>query len=382
MPNEFEHPSASPLSGIAGRYPKETSYLGRVFNDTTNSYKLLWFRAILALLQRSEEPRLQLVDIIREMAVLAWPPVCLYRLSLGRQDKLQEVLASIREASRLEAKAKPGEVRDFIKHSTEFTQQLGFLGRYVPTRFLAVWFQDELRGMPDGKRDATIRTLATQSQRSSSPSPYWFEDGCIRLNAGWATFLRENMAVVEAFAKHHCALFLQARNPSVPGIVKKLHSPTERQLTAAHGFWHFIREELAIAGRSSKFCDIYTLKPLEGAFTVDHFLPWSFVVHDLLWNLTPVEGTTNSSKNDALPKLDIYLPRLAGLHFEAIRLATKTPRLLDDYVECFQMDVRALADLSLASLTEKYRAVIAPQAQIAANQGFPAGWVFRNSPQP
>ena len=43
--------------------------------------------------------------------------------------------------------------------------------------------------------------------------------------------------------------------------------------------------------------------PADGdSFTIDHFLPWSFVVHDLLCNLTPGESTTNSSKNDVLPE--------------------------------------------------------------------------------
>jgi hypothetical protein len=78
------------------RYPEKTFYLGRVFSDTTNSYKLVWFLAVLAFAERTSQRSLRLNDILTEMAVLAWPPVCLYRLSLGRQDKLQEAVRTIR----------------------------------------------------------------------------------------------------------------------------------------------------------------------------------------------------------------------------------------------------------------------------------------------
>jgi hypothetical protein len=40
---------ASPLAPLATRHPEKTLHLGQVFNDTTNSHKLLWFLAILHL---------------------------------------------------------------------------------------------------------------------------------------------------------------------------------------------------------------------------------------------------------------------------------------------------------------------------------------------
>src|SRR5437868_467166 len=70
------------LAGIALRYPDKTFLLGQVFRDTTNSYKLVWFLAILSLLKRTNECSFSLTDIFTEMAVAAWHPVCLFRLSL------------------------------------------------------------------------------------------------------------------------------------------------------------------------------------------------------------------------------------------------------------------------------------------------------------
>ena len=77
------------LDVLSIRYPEKTFYLGQVFNDATNSYKLLWSLGLLSLLQRSNSQTLPLADVLTEMATAGWHPVCLYRLTLGRQDKLQ-----------------------------------------------------------------------------------------------------------------------------------------------------------------------------------------------------------------------------------------------------------------------------------------------------
>lgn len=376
MPEEI--PPIDPGFGdLDRRYPERTFYLGRVFADTTNSYKLLWFLAVLALAERTSRQGLRLKDILTEMAVLAWPPVCLYRLSLGRQDKLQEAVHAIRTRSGLPLNSKPSEVRNFISGSPAAQADLEFLVRYVPTRFLTPWFADRLRGVPDTKRSALIQELAAQSQGTPLACLYWFGQGDIRLNESWRSFLCENVAVVRAFAEHHLARYLQARNPNVPGVVNKLAVPLSRQLSAANSLWRSVRSELDRSGDSGKFADIYTGKPLPERFSIDHFLPWSFVAHDLLWNLTPVEPATNSSKGDAVPDLDVYLPRMAKLQLTAIQVLKGKEQLLEDYTDCFQLDARGLMALGEDGLLQRYRAVVLPQAQIAMNQGFPSGWKMR-----
>ncbi len=109
----------SALAGVALRYPEKTFYLGQVFKDTTNSYKLFWFLAILSLLKRSEERSFRLADIFTEMAVAAWHPVCLFRLSLGRQDKLQDVIGEIQKKSSLPPNAAPEAIRKFVDGSAD-----------------------------------------------------------------------------------------------------------------------------------------------------------------------------------------------------------------------------------------------------------------------
>lgn len=147
-----------------------------------------------------------------------------------------------------------------------------------------------------------------------------------------------------------------------------------RQLTSARNFWRFVRSNFETIGKAAQFKDIYSERQLGDNFSIDHFLPWSFVVHDLLWNLTPVEPVTNSCKSDILPDLDFYLPRLAKLHFNAIAIARKRPKFLEDYTDCFKQDAESLLRLGETGFLLKYREVLAPQAQIAVNQGFQSGW--------
>ncbi len=371
-----------PFESVAIRYPEKTFFLGQVFKDTTNSYKLIWFLALLSLLKQTDDRALRLGDVFTEMAVAVWHTVCLFRLSLGRQDKLQDVILEIQQSSGLPPNATPDAIRRFVKASGEAQAKLNYFKRYVPTRFLAPWFDIKLRGIRDTLKDAKIKTLSLDSQRTPLASLYYFETSsageAIKTNDSWRAFLLENIGIVQSFTEYHLTIYLQARNPNVPGVVNKLRAPTTRQLTAARDFWRFVRNDFEKAGNSSKFRDIYSERQLGYSFSIDHFLPWSFVVHDLLWNLTPVEPETNSSKNDVLPDLELYLPRLANLHFDAIDAAKRRPKFLEDYTNCFERDVVDLLALGPKEFLAKYRDVIMPQAQIARNQGFQAGWKIRN----
>ncbi len=362
------------IEGLSTRYPGKTFYLGQVFNDTTNSYKLVWFLAILSLLRRNGDIRLALPEILKEMAVVAWHPVCFFRLSLGRQDKLQGAILDMRERSRLPVDTGVQAIRDFLDGSPETRRRLDFLKCYVPTRFLTPWFADDLRGVKDHRREAQIKDLAKARQTTPFASLYWLQGSSVHINESWRLFLMENMAVVRGFAEQRFARYLQDRNPNVPGIINKLSAPTERDVRLAREFWQFVRGGFREAGSPERFRDIYSNHPLSGRFAIDHFLPWSFVAHDLMWNLAPVEPTTNSSKGDTLPDLEAYLPRLVSLHRGAIEVAKGRPKLLEDYSEAFKLDVSGLLALGEDGLCGKYRDVMISQAQIAANQGFQTGW--------
>ena len=51
--------------------------------------------------------------------------------------------------------------------------------------------------------------------------------------------------------------------------------------------------------------------------SLDHFVPWSYVAHDELWNLVPTTKAVNSSKSNDLPNWDIYFPKLCRVEYSA-----------------------------------------------------------------
>lgn len=351
--------------------------LGRIFDDTTNSYKLFWFRALLEVLEQDGASEIPLHRLTREMVIAAWAPVMLFRLSLGKQDKLQIAVQDLAEFSGIQATARPQEVRQALADWPMAQERVDEFERYVPTRFLTPWFEYDLRGIPDGKRTPIIKQLARDQVGQGQSAPYALDvvngEPFLKFDPIWRAWFHQNKALLDAYADQGLSNYLQDRNPSVPGIIRKLRVPVKRDLNRARKFWRTFQDTALNEGL--EFADFFTSRPLDGSFAIDHFLPWTFVAHDELWNLAPVARETNSRKGDRLPDLDTYIPRLARLHHSAVALLTEHPRLIDDYVSLFGCDLATLKTLSSADFEQKYDQVLRPLAQIAVNQGYRDRWI-------
>lgn len=134
-----------------------------------------------------------------------------------------------------------------------------------------------------------------------------------------------------------------------------------------------------IAKKGQVYC-IYSGEPLHRAdYSIDHFLPWRFVAHDLLWNLAPTTRSVNSAKSDCIPDI-AYLDRFAQLQHEAVQVVSQTPkkeRLLEDYVLLFRLSsLDELKNMSFLAFRDRLHEILAPQIQIAANMGFSIGWRY------
>ncbi|MDO4183194.1 MAG: HNH endonuclease domain-containing protein [Coriobacteriia bacterium] len=127
--------------------------------------------------------------------------------------------------------------------------------------------------------------------------------------------------------------------------------------------------------------DIYTGMPLAsqsfdrlGPLSIDHFIPWSFVLHDELWNLLPSFRDVNSSKSDRLPDLGEYLDAFCRQQFDAVltvRDRGHRRKALDSYVT-IGADVRNYVrnQTSLDHFSNAMVATLDPLHQIARNNGF------------
>jgi len=151
-----------------------------------------------------------------------------------------------------------------------------------------------------------------------------------------------------------------------------------RDLANAKHFWSQVRNEYSLFGNREHFSDIYSGEYLADSFSIDHFLPWSFVAHDLIWNLIPVSKSTNSKKGDNLPSIEHYFDRYAAMHRQAILSLSKKPKLLEDYTTCFKQSVPQLLSINEETFLRQYTDVYQPLFQIAKNQGFSPNWIFTN----
>jgi hypothetical protein len=105
------------------------------------------------------------------MVIAAWHPVALYRLSLGHTDMLQHSVLQLLSTTGLRSSAAATTIRSALAETNPAAE----LGRYVPFRFIAPWFEPELRGIPDCQRNGRIQELAAQRFGGPDSAPYCFE---------------------------------------------------------------------------------------------------------------------------------------------------------------------------------------------------------------
>lgn len=351
-----------------------TRELGAVFRDTTSSYKFFWLLAIVDLLSELNRS-LPAARLVKAMVIRTWATVALFRLSLGKVDRLQDCVRALQASASLPARTSAAKLSQFLNAWPALADWVDELARFVPGRFLATWFPQAARATPYDRRGS--REIAAVSDRAfglANSGPYRLietPDGVlVELAPGWRDWLDTNRALVLGFAEQQLTRYLQARNPNVPAIVNKLQLPHRRSLGPARAWW----AEIIAQADESVIADIFNGEMLDQRFDVDHFLPWSFVAHDEFWNLAPIMPIENRKKSDHLPALDLYLPRLAALHTSVLRRSSLPRGLAEVYSEFFGVAPSHLMGLSSASIEDRYHQVIRPLAQIAANQGFPAEW--------
>ena len=77
-------------------------------------------------------------------------------------------------------------------------------------------------------------------------------------------------------------------------------------------------------------------------YDVDHFIPWSFVMNDELWNLMPMDSSLNSSKNNRLPYWEPYFHRFAGNQFILYGLIHEKAGIRKLYERCYKDNLHSL----------------------------------------
>lgn len=327
--------------------------LAACFNSKVATYKFYW---LLSILQSVEEGNLKISkkELFARMISNAWYTVNYFHVSFGKQDLIQQVIEAINEIEKIPIDEKRELV--FKKLSSTINnktvKQLWHFNKNVPHWFLSPWFQ---------KMDRN--EIYRASQTFNGKCLYALYDDSIAINPEWKNYLTDNARVLKDFCYWNLALFLQAKNPNVPDIPNKLIKPAQRSglIKQRTQFWDLVVQELG-----SVKC-IYTGEKLTvGNYAVEHFIPYNFVSHDLIWNLIPADKSFNCSKSDKLPPLEKYFNSFFALQKTAIEIVKdKNPKnkLLEDYLTIF-------SDLDKNFSKGKFRERIQPLITIASNNGF------------
>lgn len=351
--------------------------LAACVKNTTNSYKFYWFLAILDHIRQNRTDIIPINELLTQMVVNAWYPANYFYLSFGKQDQLGKTATLLQNTLHFDSNISQQELlnqtnQQLFDHPPLVTA-ITNLGKYVPYRFLAPFFNQSLRTQPDNKKNRLIVLFANESFNDPFPPLYRFTVNNIQIHPHWLDYLHQHQQILTSFCKWHLLLYLQKNNPNTPNIPAKLVPPVARDLSRARRFWDF-----SLSYLHPQIC-IYSGQPLDpNNFSLDHFIPWRFVVHDLLWNIVPTPKAVNSSKSDNLPDISLYFEPFTQMQYKALQIVADSDKhynLLEDYVLLFHKEsITQIMEMPFNEFSHLLHNNLTPQVQIARNMGFSTNW--------
>lgn len=349
----------------------------KVFQNTTNSYKYYWWFSILQLIKRKENTVFKFNDLVLQMIIFAWYPVNYYKLSLGKQDQLAKHIKRIKnQFYELKEDIKEEDLLQFLitnKENIIIKDILAKLTKYVPYRFIRPWF-DETIGVEDSKVNGLIISLQN-NKKKIIPYTINIETNEIVLNPEWFKWIYSNIKIIESFTLYELFKYVEKNNPYVSNISLKLFKPQVRKLTEPTKLW---KNFIEIKGFETK--SIFEGKPLISIqkLAIDHYLPWSLVTNDKLWNLHPIEQSVNSSKSNNIADVK-YLDAFTNLQHHFIQhISTLNSKYLEDYFTLFSIGKSELLKIPNQKFTELLSAKIKIETELAINLGYNTKWSYLN----
>jgi len=380
-------------AGLSGTLPESKnlniSALSGLFRHTTNSYKYIFFLSILELLKDRHfivsEP-FSFHDLTVEMLTTAWFPHTFFKLSFGTQDTLANKLDQL-DLNFLDTKStiiSPNKIllRSIIG-KTDLRDSMRLMD-FVPYRLLIPFLENKLKNVDKGawmELEYAMPSIANNSFDECNPL-YRFNSNDYKLcsslfiHPSWASYFEQHFSIVFGWTAWNWLHYMQKRNPATPGISNKLFIPQKRDsLSTQAKYWR----EILTNNKPFQFRCIYSGSILEPEqFSLDHYLPWSFVVHDQLWNLVPAKPIVNSAKSNNIPS-NKYFDLFVKLQHHGLLIAKEIfpSRKFEKLTESFVCDLnlRGINDaLNFEILCKAYARTVEPLTALARNQGFSTDW--------
>lgn len=357
----------------------EIQYLSRLFDNTSECYKFFWFQAIVTKILEGKT-ELSYGELLDEMIADAWYIVTEYHLNLGPKDNLEALVKHISQISGMKSSEKKSVILDYLQacEDKEVVRMKRILINQVPYRLQAPF----MHSMKGKEWDVASQKLIDRINREKRLLYYFTAYNglgtAIIIQPEWCQYILKNQEIIKGWLQYNIILYLQKRNPSVPGIADKLCPPHERKLEKVKKYWKLILTLYPVH-------EIYSDIELDSKdLSIDHFVPWSYVAHDEFWNLHPTTRGINSSKSNNLPDWNIYFPRLCVQEFFSYEMMWKHDAVHVEFEKCAKEhlnneDVKRRVyrkGLTFSEFSASLEEVIQPIYQSAKNCGF-KNWIYK-----
>ena len=312
-------------------------------------YKFYWLEAIVHLISEGLKET-SFNDIIDEMIANAWYTVLEFHIHLsgvieGRiKDGLERAIFTLQELSQLPGNASKIEIKNKIKqYDKELALYKDQLTHMVPYRALSGFF-DKCNERADW---SSTQRMVSYIERVNEVSllPYTIGTGSklkkeVYFNESWIKMIQDNTVSILGWIQYEKVKWLQNNNPEVPGLIYKLAPMDEkmRRLNSVRRLWEAVLDEKPIV-------DVFKNSQIvKGSYDVDHFIPWSFVMNDELWNLMPMDSALNSSKSNKLPKWDPFFGQFASNQYILYGIIhdERKPDIRRKYESCFRDNLHSI----------------------------------------
>ena len=318
-----------------------------MLKDPSSCYKFYWLEAIVNLINRNVTET-TMGDIIDEMIANAWYSVVEYHIHLSGfvrgevVDGLERAINKLNEVSDLTSASSKDEIKQAIKmHSSAINLERKQLTNMVPYRALAGFFDNHGVKVNWEKHTSLIEYIS-YFDKTIVKLPYVFGEGNslnrkVIFSPEWITMINCNSEEILGWIQFEKLKWLQNNNPEVPSLVYKLsRTGNERKLSKVRSLWEGVFE-------CAEIHDIYTGRMIDSKnYDVDHFVPWSFVMNDELWNLIPMESSLNSSKNSNLPVWDSFFDGFAHNQYLLYSLIHEREGIHSLFEKCYKDNLHSI----------------------------------------
>ena len=320
-----------------------------MLKDPSYCYKFYWLEAIVDLI--SEGVTETTFDaIIDEMICNAWYSVREFHSHLSGlggdgsvRDGLERAIMTLTDLSNLPANASNIQIKnEILRHNGELKKAKEQLTNMVPYRALAGFFVNAGE-IVDWSSIRRLTAYIEAFNKDITPLPYTLGTASklkkeVRFHPDWIRMIQDNTVTILGWIQYEKVRWLQNNNPEVPGLVYKLAPMDEkmRKLGKVRRLWEGILDLHEIR-------DVFTGEPVQSAkYDIDHFIPWSFVMNDELWNLMPMDSSLNSVKSNRLPQWDPFFDRFSENQFILYQLIQEKPAIHKLYEGCWRDNLHSI----------------------------------------